>query len=120
MLRTAADARLLRASLANVRTALVIGGGYIGLEAAASLRSLDIDFMVEMAPLWLAWRQSHPEHYAALHRQHDIQSPWHNSKLKQTYQENYGRASSGTQSQLVPLALVLFRIQVWQKRLTCR
>ena len=32
VLRTAGDARLLRAGLANVRTALVIGGGYIGLE----------------------------------------------------------------------------------------
>ena len=55
VLRTAGDARLLRAGLANVRTALVIGGGYIGLEAAASLRSLDIDVhVVEMAPRLLA------------------------------------------------------------------
>ena len=43
------------AGLANVRTALVIGGGYIGSEAAASLRSLDIDVhVVEMAPRLLA------------------------------------------------------------------
>ena len=76
VLRTAGDARLLRASLANVRTALVIGGGYIGLEVAASLRSLDIDVhVVEMAPRLLA-RVASPalsEHCAALHRQHDIQ-----------------------------------------------
>ena len=76
VLRTAGDARLLRAGLANVRTALVIGGGYIGLEAAASLRSLDIDVhVVEMAPRLLA-RVASPalsEHCAALHRRHDIQ-----------------------------------------------
>tara|TARA_B100000575_G_scaffold293829_1_gene306611 strand:+ start:3929 stop:5164 length:1236 start_codon:yes stop_codon:yes gene_type:complete len=76
MLRTAADARLLRAGLADVRTALVIGGGYIGLEAAASLRSLDIDVhLVEMAPRLLA-RVASPvlsEHCAALHRRHGIQ-----------------------------------------------
>ena len=76
VLRTAADARLLRVSLVNVRTALVIGGGYIGLEAAASLRSLDIDVHVaEMAPRLLA-RVASPtlsEHCAALHRQHGTQ-----------------------------------------------
>ena len=76
VLRTAGDARLWRASLANVRTALVIGGGYIGLEVAASLRSVDIDVhVVEMAPRLLA-RVASPalsEHCAALHRQHDIQ-----------------------------------------------
>ena len=76
VLRTAGDARLLRAGLANVRTALVIGGGYIGLEAAASLRSLDIDVhVVEMAPRLLA-RVASPalsEHCTALHRRHDIQ-----------------------------------------------
>ncbi len=76
VLRTASDARLLRAGLANVRTALVIGGGYIGLEAAALLRSLDIDVhLVETAPRLLA-RVASPalsEHCAALHRRHDIQ-----------------------------------------------
>ena len=75
VLRTAGDARLLRVSLVNVRTALVIGGGYIGLEAAASLRSLDIDVhVVEIAPRLLA-RVASPalsDHCAALHRQHDI------------------------------------------------
>ena len=76
VLRTAGDARGLRSGLTDVRTAVVIGGGYIGLEAAASLRSLDIDVhVVEMAPRLLA-RVASPalsEHCAALHRQHGVQ-----------------------------------------------
>ncbi|SEK00238.1 3-phenylpropionate/trans-cinnamate dioxygenase ferredoxin reductase subunit [Sphingobium sp. AP50] len=38
--RTRADVDRLRAELEDVRTAVVIGGGYIGLESAAALRKL--------------------------------------------------------------------------------
>ena len=76
VLRTAGDARAVRAGLADVHSAVVIGGGYIGLEAAASMRSLDIDVhVVEMAPRLLA-RVASPalsEHCAALHRRHGVQ-----------------------------------------------
>lgn len=76
MLRTAGDARALRAGLRHVRTAVVIGGGYIGLEAAASLRGFDLDVhVVELAPRLLA-RVASPalsDHCAALHRQHGVQ-----------------------------------------------
>ena len=76
MLRTAGDARGLRSGLTDVRTAVVIGGGYIGLEAAASMRSLGVEVhVVELAPRVLA-RVASPalsDHCAALHRQHGVQ-----------------------------------------------
>jgi len=45
-LRSAADAELLKASLGPGRRLAVIGGGYIGLEAAASARALGSDVVV--------------------------------------------------------------------------
>lgn len=50
-LRTAADARAMRASLPIMRNVVIIGGGFIGLEAAAMLasRGVQVD-VVELAP----------------------------------------------------------------------
>jgi 3-phenylpropionate/trans-cinnamate dioxygenase ferredoxin reductase subunit len=45
-LRSAADAEILKASLGPGRRLAVIGGGYIGLEAAASGRALGADVVV--------------------------------------------------------------------------
>jgi len=45
-LRNAADADRLKAALASGRRLVVIGGGYIGLEAAASARSLGVDVVL--------------------------------------------------------------------------
>ena len=54
-LRTAADAESLKAHLGPGKTAVVVGGGYIGLEAAASARALGADaVVVEMMPRILA------------------------------------------------------------------
>ncbi|MEC7208728.1 MAG: NAD(P)/FAD-dependent oxidoreductase, partial [Pseudomonadota bacterium] len=75
LLRTAADARALRAGLPDAGAAVVIGGGYIGLEAAASLRSLGIEVhVVEMAPRLLG-RVASPalsDHCAALHQANGV------------------------------------------------
>lgn len=50
-LRTAADARALRAALPEVARVVVIGGGFIGLEAAAMLAGRGIEVtVVELAP----------------------------------------------------------------------
>lgn len=55
VLRTADDARGLRNSLKGVQNTVVIGGGYIGLEAAASLRKAGKDVhVVELASRLLA------------------------------------------------------------------
>jgi len=49
-LRTIADVDAIRADLAGARRMVVVGGGYIGLEAAACARQLDIEATVlEMA-----------------------------------------------------------------------
>ena len=54
-LRTAADAEALKGALGPGRTMAVVGGGYIGLEAAASARALGADAVVlEREPRILA------------------------------------------------------------------
>jgi len=54
-LRTAADAEALKSALGPGRTMAVVGGGYIGLEAAASARALGADAVVlEREPRILA------------------------------------------------------------------
>ena len=45
-LRTAADAEILKAALGPGKTIAVVGGGYIGLEAAASSRALGAEVVV--------------------------------------------------------------------------
>ena len=54
-LRTEADARALKAALAGSRDLLVVGGGLIGLEVAASATTLGVSVtVVEVAPRILA------------------------------------------------------------------
>ena len=85
LLRTAADARRLRARLTALQPdrlqAVVIGGGFIGLEAAASLRFFgSMVHIVEMAPRLLA-RVASPAlsaYCAELHHKYGVQV--HNGK----------------------------------------
>ena len=75
VLRTAEDARALRADLPGSCSAVVIGGGYIGLEAAASLRKHGLDVHVlELADRLLARVASVPvsTFYADLHAAHGV------------------------------------------------
>ena len=75
LLRTAEDARGLRADLKTTQTAIVIGGGYIGLEAAASLRKHGIEVHVlELADRLLARVASQPisDFYQNLHTEHGV------------------------------------------------
>ncbi|HSW18178.1 MAG TPA: FAD-dependent oxidoreductase [Ramlibacter sp.] len=54
-LRTLADVDAIRSGLPEVRQAVILGGGYIGLETAAALRKLGVEVTVlEMAPRVLA------------------------------------------------------------------
>ena len=46
LLRNVSDAEAIRESALKSKTALVIGGGYIGLEVAASLRTLGLEVVV--------------------------------------------------------------------------
>lgn len=75
MLRTAADAELIRAALGPGARLAVIGGGYIGLEVAASARALGAEVTVfEREPRLLARVASAElsEHFERLHRGHGV------------------------------------------------
>ena len=74
-LRTLADAMAIRSALADARQVLILGGGLIGCELAASLRTLGRDVtLVEMQPTLLA-RPFGPfmgEYFLDLHRRHGV------------------------------------------------
>ena len=75
MLRTAADAMRIRASLPPGARFAVIGGGYIGLEVAASARALGAEVAVFEREARLLARVASAElseHFARLHRGHGV------------------------------------------------
>jgi 3-phenylpropionate/trans-cinnamate dioxygenase ferredoxin reductase subunit len=70
VLRTAEDCRLLRADIAGAQRAVVVGGGFIGCEVAASLRMLGLEVaIVELmaAPLLGVLGEALATHVVALH-----------------------------------------------------
>lgn len=69
-LRTAADVELIRAVATPGRRAVIVGGGYIGLETAASLRGLGLDVTVLEATGRVLERVTAPEVSAFFHRIH--------------------------------------------------
>ena len=73
--RTLADVDAMKAEFAAGRRLVIVGGGYIGLEAAAVARKLGLEVTVlEMAPRILQ-RVAAPEtsdHFRALHRGHGV------------------------------------------------
>lgn len=76
VLRTAADVRAIRATLDRTKTAVVIGGGFIGLECAASLRALGKEVTVLEARERLMPRVVPPlisDFYMRLHADHGVQ-----------------------------------------------
>ena len=75
VLRDGSDAKGLKEAMRKAKTAIVIGGGYIGLEAAASMRKHGLDVHVIEAAARLLARVASPEisaTYDALHRAHDV------------------------------------------------
>lgn len=74
-LRTRADANTLRPALAPGRHLVLIGGGYIGLEIAASARALGTDVtVIEREPRLLARVASAPlaDYFRRLHQGHGV------------------------------------------------
>ena len=74
-LRTLDDAQRLRAALEDSRHLVVVGGGLLGLEVAASARSLDVEVtVIEPAPHLLARRLETPiaSRLLDLHRAHGV------------------------------------------------
>jgi 3-phenylpropionate/trans-cinnamate dioxygenase ferredoxin reductase subunit len=74
-LRTAADAEMLKASLAPGKRLVIVGGGYVGLEVAASARALGAEVaVVEREPRILA-RVAGPtlsDFFTAYHAKHGV------------------------------------------------
>lgn len=69
-LRDLADAESIKSKIAEGQRAVIVGGGYIGLETAASLRKLGMEVSVlEMAPRILQ-RVTAPEVSEFFHRMH--------------------------------------------------
>ena len=73
VLRDGSDAKGLKAAMRTAQKAVVIGGGYIGLEAAASMRKHGLEVhVIEAAPRLLA-RVASPEISAAYQNLHEEQ-----------------------------------------------
>ncbi len=75
VLRDGADAKALKTDLASASQAVVVGGGYIGLEAAASLRKHGLSVTVVEAADRLLARVASPSissYYQSLHEGHDV------------------------------------------------
>jgi 3-phenylpropionate/trans-cinnamate dioxygenase ferredoxin reductase subunit len=72
-IRSFADLTALRSDLAQARTVVVVGGGYLGLEAAAGFRQLGLAVtVVELAPRLLArvTGTALSEFFEGMHRSH--------------------------------------------------
>lgn len=69
-LRTAADVAMIRECTSPGRRAVIVGGGYIGLEAAASLRALGLEVTVLEATERVLERVTAPEVSAFFDRIH--------------------------------------------------
>ncbi|MFK7863955.1 MAG: NAD(P)/FAD-dependent oxidoreductase [Pseudohongiellaceae bacterium] len=74
-IRNVADILLIKQELSSAKSAIIIGGGYIGLEAAAVLAKIGLDVTVlEMAERVLARVTSAPmsQYMEALHEEHGV------------------------------------------------
>lgn len=75
VLRNASDVHSIKEGLNNVKKAAVIGGGYIGLEIASSLRKLGLDVLILEKENRLLSRVTSPEmsrFFLDLHQSHGV------------------------------------------------
>ena len=70
-LRTAEDVEAIRSAVRGSRRAVIVGGGYIGLETAASLRKLGLEVTVVEAADRVLKRVTAPEVSDFFHRTHE-------------------------------------------------
>ncbi|WP_306904438.1 NAD(P)/FAD-dependent oxidoreductase [Arthrobacter pascens] len=74
-LRTADDSMALCADLSDAKRVVVVGGGFIGAEVAAGIKSADVDVTMIVAgtvPLERALGREFGEEWAGVHREHGI------------------------------------------------
>jgi 3-phenylpropionate/trans-cinnamate dioxygenase ferredoxin reductase subunit len=79
-LRTAADVESIRAAAIPGRRVVIVGGGYIGLETAASLRALGVDVTVLEATERVLERVTAPEvsaFFSRIHRTEGVELRTH-------------------------------------------
>ncbi len=95
-IRSLADSDRIKSELDKCARAIVIGGGYIGLEAAASLKSKGLDVTVVEAAERILQRVSAREtstRLHALHRRHGVEI-LENAPLKQFEGDAQGRVTA--------------------------
>jgi len=96
VLRTMADVDRIRADLAPGRRLVIIGGGYIGLEAAATARELGLHVTVLETAARVMGRVTCPEvsaFYEAEHARHGVQIHCH-SRILELAADSAGRVRS--------------------------
>ena len=93
LLRSVADADAIRAELVEGRHAVIVGGGYIGLEAAASAAMMGLKVTVVEAAERILQRVACPEtsdYFRNLHRSHGVDV--HENSGLDHIEDNNGRA----------------------------
>ncbi len=114
-MRSLADADALAAEVTGARRALVVGGGYIGLEAAAALRAKGLAVTVVEASPRILSRVAAPataDYFRALHGSHGVEIREGAALTRLT--EAGGRVSGGelVGGEVVPADIVLVGIGV--------
>ncbi len=115
MLRSAADADAMRQELVTDRQVVIIGGGYIGLEAAASAASLGLKVTVVEAAERILQRvacQETSDFFRKLHQDHGVTI--HENTGLERIEELDGRASTVILSngEQIPVDFVLVGIGI--------
>ena len=115
MLRSAADADTIRSELVKDRRVVIVGGGYIGLEAAASAASLGLKVTLVEAAERILQRVACPEtsaYFRKLHQDHGVTI--HENTGLERIEETDGRASGVVFStgEKVPADFVLVGIGI--------
>ena len=113
-LRTAADVELIRAAATPGRRVVIVGGGYIGLETAASLCSLGLNVTVLEATERVLERVTAPEvsaFYTRIHRGEGVEIRTH--ALVEAFSGNGGvQEVVLADGELIPADLVIVGVGV--------
>lgn len=113
-LRTCADAALLREQLQPGRKAVVVGAGYIGLEAAAVMRQLDMDVtVIEFADRILSRVTSAAvsDYMQAVHESHGVKFRL-NSRVLSLRGERSVEAVNCSQGDPIPADVVVLGVGI--------
>ncbi|MBD0417203.1 NAD(P)/FAD-dependent oxidoreductase [Oryzicola mucosus] len=111
-LRSLDDAHVLQAELSSAKSVLVIGGGYIGLEIASALRSLNLAVTVVEAQPRILNRVAGPEtasHFRLLHQENGVRII-ENTAIRRLHGSDRVEAAKLADGQLIACDLVVVGI----------